>query len=354
MFNKLFPNGLPMHPLEAIKASKLPVLLYGMGDGAEKMMAVCNEYGIKVSGVFASDGFRSGKTFLAYNVLTVSDLPEIYPQGFVALVCFGCKACDMRMYIGKVRRAGGIVYMPHLPLFGGELFTYDTVEKHNDEIKKAYGLLCDEGSKNLFLDVLRYCLTWDPDYLFMGETNSYVFPSFFDDKVISSAIDGGAYRGDTVLSLCDAFPSIERMYAFEPDAANFAKLKNTTVPNVRIDFLPLGLHEKNGILSFAALKNRGSHFADGGIDVPVTSVDEAVGEKIDLIKLDVEGCEAAAIKGALKTIKSNKPCLYVSLYHKTNDLFELILLINEIDPSYRFSLLRADVCPAWDIILLAK
>jgi len=354
MFKKLFPNGLPIHPLEAIKASKLPVLLYGMGDGAEKMMSVCNEYGIKVSGVFASDGFRSGKTFLGFKVLTVSDLPALYPDGFIALVCFGCKSSDMRSYIGRVRRAGGRVYMPHLPLFGGELFTTDTVVRHNAEIKKAYELLGDEGSKALYLDIFRYCLTWDPDYLFMGKTNSQLYPNFFADRNICNAVDGGAYRGDTVISICKDFPTIKKMYAFEPDQANFSKLVKTNVPNVELCFFPLGLHEKSGTLSFASLRNRGSHFAEGGVQVPITSIDEVIDEKIDLIKLDVEGCEAAALNGAMKTLLSYSPCLYVSLYHKTNDIFDLILHVNSIDPNYTLALIRADVCPAWDIILLAK
>lgn len=354
MLDKIFPEGLPQSPIEAIKDANLPVYLYGMGNGAEKMMDVCSKYGIKVEGVFASDGFRAGKTFLGFTVMSLSDVAKKHTCGFIALVCFGCKASDMRSYLGKVRRAGGKVYMPHLPLFGGELFTSEHYLDCIDKIGRAFDLLCDEGSRRLFKDILIYCLTWDPEVLFLGETNSLIYPQFFYENSIETIIDGGAYRGDTVLSLSNDFPSIKRIHAFEPDSSNFSKLIDVKCNNVEIKCYPLGLYEKESTLRFAALKNRGSHFCDEGVDVKVTSVDCAVNEKIDLIKLDVEGCEASAIRGAVNTIKCYSPALYISLYHKTDDIFEIILQLHEIYPDYVFSIFRADVCPAWDIILLAK
>ena len=354
MYDKIFPEGLPVSPIKQIKSLNLPVYLYGMGNGAEKMYIVCEDHGIKLSGVFASDGFKAGKQFLGFAVKSLSEVAADNPNGFVALVCFGCKTPDMRTYLGKVRKAGGKVFMPHLPLFGGDLFTSEHYVSNYDKIEKAYYLLSDDKSKALYKDILKYCLTWDPEVLFLGETNSYAFPDFFSDKKIVTAIDGGAYRGDTALSLSRDLPTIKSILAFEPDSANFAKLKEVRIVGVDITCLDEGLYEKNDVLHFAALKNRGSHFCDEGIEVKVTSVDCAVSEKIDLIKLDVEGCEYSAIIGAKNTILRDKPALYVSLYHKTDDIYEIPLLINELCPGYQFAMFRADVCPAWDIILLAK
>jgi len=116
-------NKFTYTPIEKIRGSHLPVLLYGMGNGAEKMYKICVENNIIPDGVFASDGFKSGKTFLGYTVVPASELKDLYPKGFIALVCFGCNSADMRMYIGRVKRLGGLVLMPHLPLFGGEFLT---------------------------------------------------------------------------------------------------------------------------------------------------------------------------------------------------------------------------------------
>ena len=60
MYDKIFQEGLPVSPIKQIKSLNLPVYLYGMGNGAEKMYIVCEDHGIKLSGVFASDGFKAG------------------------------------------------------------------------------------------------------------------------------------------------------------------------------------------------------------------------------------------------------------------------------------------------------
>ena len=56
---------------------------------------------------------------------------------------------------------------------------------------------------------------------------------------------------------------------------------------------------------------------------------------MDYIKLDVEGSELAALKGASATIRKFSPKLGVSLYHRPNDIFELPLYIKENHPNYK-------------------
>jgi hypothetical protein len=59
-------------------------------------------------------------------------------------------------------------------------------------------------------------------------------------------------------------------------------------------------------------------------------------QKIDLIKMDIEGAEIDTLLGLAETIKSNKPFLAISTYHKPADLWEIPLLIAEISKSYEF------------------
>jgi hypothetical protein len=67
--------------------------------------------------------------------------------------------------------------------------------------------------------------------------------------------------------------------------------------------------------------------------VPLRSIDSLVNagqiEKIDFIKLDVEGAEMDKLRGAQQSIERFKPKLAISLYHKPDDLFEIILHIKE-------------------------
>ena len=58
-------------------------------------------------------------------------------------------------------------------------------------------------------------------------------------------------------------------------------------------------------------------------------------EKVDFIKLDVEGCELAALMGSFETILKHKPKLAICIYHKTQDLWEIPEYIKSIMPKYK-------------------
>ena len=77
------PDGI-----EYLRTSGKKVLLYGMGNGAEKAHALLNSQGIEVSGVFASDGFVRGHSFMGYPVLSMSAAEEIYGD-YIAVLSFG-------------------------------------------------------------------------------------------------------------------------------------------------------------------------------------------------------------------------------------------------------------------------
>ena len=53
---------------------KKPIVIYGMGNGADKIINTIEEYGGKVSDVFASDEFVRGHAFRGFKVLKYSDI----------------------------------------------------------------------------------------------------------------------------------------------------------------------------------------------------------------------------------------------------------------------------------------
>ena len=79
------------------------------------------------------------------------------------------------------------------------------------------------------------------------------------------------------------------------------------------------------------------------------SVDSILGgKKATLIKYDVEGSEEQALLGSAETIKKYKPRLIVSLYHRTEDMVKLPLLVHKLNPSYKMYLRHHPYIPAWD------
>jgi len=61
-------------------------------------------------------------------------------------------------------------------------------------------------------------------------------------------------------------------------------------------------------------------------------------EPVTYIKMDIEGAELNALKGAANTIKKNKPRLAICVYHKPEDILEIPVFLSELVPSYQFYL----------------
>jgi len=93
------------------------------------------------------------------------------------------------------------------------------------------------------------------------------------------------------------------------------------------------------IVDDAIEMNHGSNVSKGDTYIDTVSIDERfISEKVSFIKMDIEGAETEAIRGAMNIIKRDKPKLAISIYHKKEDIYEIPLLINEICPEYKFYL----------------
>ena len=54
--------------------SKKPIVIYGMGNGAEKIISILKEYDTEINDIFASDEFVRGHSFLGHRVLKYSEV----------------------------------------------------------------------------------------------------------------------------------------------------------------------------------------------------------------------------------------------------------------------------------------
>lgn len=172
--------------------------------------------------------------------------------------------------------------------------------------------------------------------------------SFLSDKITSqikgeSVIDGGGYIGDSALVFCEFNPS--KVYSFEPVNSLHENLKETLNLNdveKLVEPIKLGLsNEKKKVKIFGTNSAASLHTKNGAEsqEINTTTIDEFVKEKnikVGLIKLDVEGSELEAVKGALETIKKDKPILLISVYHRPEDFFFIKPLIDSLNVGYRF------------------
>ncbi|MBR6745703.1 MAG: FkbM family methyltransferase, partial [Clostridia bacterium] len=61
-----------------LKETELPIVMYGMGNGADKILDVLDALGIEVADFFASDGFVRGHSFHGKRVLSFSEIKQKY------------------------------------------------------------------------------------------------------------------------------------------------------------------------------------------------------------------------------------------------------------------------------------
>lgn len=86
---------------ERLKNCGKPVVLYGMGDGADKVLAAFDRYGIKASAVIASDDFVRGQEFHDFTVKKLSDVETEFGDIIIAL-CFASQLPDVMEHITKI------------------------------------------------------------------------------------------------------------------------------------------------------------------------------------------------------------------------------------------------------------
>lgn len=118
------------------------------------------------------------------------------------------------------------------------------------------------------------------------------------------ACDIGAHIGTCTEALVTKFG---RVWAFEPQAENFACLKANIGDRAMLENVALGSAEDSCEMVLAPGANSGMWHAKPGLDVDVETLDNYMLSDVDLIKIDTEGFEGQVIRGAIETIAASKP-----------------------------------------------
>jgi len=324
--------------------------MYGMGNGADKILAVLSSYGIEVSDFFASDGFVRGHSFHGKTVLSYSQVKEKYDE-FIVLLSFASSRPEVIELIKSVASEYEL-YAPDVPVSGDTLFTLDFYNQNKDKFDLVRSLLADERSKEVYDKVIEYKITGSLAPLFDSECDpDEPMRDILSVNNYKVVCDLGAYNGDTAREILSLNADIEKVYALEPDRRTFKKLSAYADIEPRVIPLNLGAWDKAETLSFSDQGNRNSGVGMGKGTADLAPLDSLVNEKVDYIKYDVEGSEKEAINGAKGIILRDKPEMLVSLYHRSEDLFALPLQIHALRPDYRMYLRRFPYIPAWDLNL---
>lgn len=333
---------------EVLKTEELPIVLYGMGNGADMIIEELERIGVFFADTFASDGFVRGQLFHGKTVLTLSQAEEKYGE-FVILMTFAVRDEKTLSFVKELSKKHRL-YSPTVPIAGKGLFNLEYIKENEKRFDNAFSLLADEKSKKTFLDVLNFKISGKTEYLFDCQSEKdEVYKNILKLSKDETIADLGAYDGDTIREFL-AFTKNEykHIFAFEPDEKNFKKLKTKTEGLCNLSLFNLGAWNKTETLLFEKKAGRNSHKSETGIPVNFDSVDNVVKIPLSFIKMDIEGAELKALDGAKETIKNYKPKLYICAYHRNEDFFALPEKILSIRPDYKIYLRHHPYVPAWE------
>lgn len=279
--------------------------------------------------------------------------------------------CDMVIMSTKVNvsNAMHILRIYDYNVLEQTIFLYKYYRFANETFEKALNIFERQEDKNL------YKLLFDvrlglKDKSLISEYYNATFPSSLNfsvisrqylDKVNKNAVktifDIGFCNGLNAVAYNKFLPNLERIYAFEAlyDECRVDLIEEFFEDLKKVEIINKAVGNKKGEIKFLYSLDGNMEAAfskdistkirniDGWneMTVPMIDLDSFVEErkiKPDLIKMDIEGAEMSALKGAMKTIKKSKPQLAISIYHSNKDFVEIPVYLKENLENYSFKL----------------
>lgn len=209
--------------------------------------------------------------------------------------------------------------------------------EHQALYQQVYDRLADETSKQHFAKVVAFRLNLDLEQMrgFSLAIDRQYFEAFLPLTPNGVFVDGGGYDGQTTRQFAAWNPTYRRIHYFEPLPA-MMKASRVNLASLRdVNFAQKGLFSHNDRLRFETGSGPASSLSPTGqIEIEVVSLDDEVQEPITFLKLDIEGAECEALRGAAAHIKRDSPTLAVCIYHDQRDFWRVPQRVLEINDDY--------------------
>ena len=226
------------------------------------------------------------------------------------------------------------------------------LQQNRAAIEQLWQALEDVESRLVLASIVRQRVTGELGYLRVSQYAEYCHPSVKAEPG-ETVIDAGAFNGATSASFARRVGRRGLVYAFEPGAENRRLIRRRLwLPwnwRLRIEIVPQAISDAVGHGYFEAGRGGSGTLRDAAGELveqtQLTTLDHFASTRgrVDLISLDIEGAEPAALAGAETLIREQRPKLQVSVYHALSHLLDIPLMLREKYPDYALFLGHHDV-----------
>ncbi|MBB4314421.1 FkbM family methyltransferase [Roseospira marina] len=230
-------------------------------------------------------------------------------------------------------------------------------------IKALRSLLKDPKSQMLLNRIIRFRSNFHHMNYVESDNEVEYFPSdvpFHNENIPLIFADCGAFRGETVAAALENWKGPKQaVCCFEANRFERENLEAcltehaSKTPETHFYLCPMATWSSNTTLTFDGSMGMGSSVvpgaegAEGGasaaeptasptqIRVPAMPLDAVFQDTPPtMIKMDIEGAEIEALKGASSIISETAPILAICLYHEPEHLWEIPILIHSMQKNY--------------------
>jgi FkbM family methyltransferase len=274
------------------------------------------------------DDFTTATTFSGLPVLRTSDVRKdalvvatTIGRPLTAakhLDAAGLRNCD---YFTFHRHCG--VELPFARFWTG--FGADA-EAHGAELALVRERLKDSTSLALFDSLVNFRLSANP--AFIADFRENQAQQYFEDFLQlnpdgESFADIGSFDGRTSTDFIARCPGFKSLHIFEPDPQNLQVIQSRFKGDARVTCHALGLGEVARTVRFSSSGSTSSISADGEHEIQVQRLDSIELADVTFLKMDIEGAELDALRGARETIRRHHPRMAICVYHEPGDLWQI-------------------------------
>lgn len=334
-------------------------VLYGAGTLGRRAAKLLRESGTTPLAMVDSNPDRWGSRAEGLQVLSPRTAAERFGSDAVFFVTIWNDFHWFHDTCRKLTGAGCTLVSSYAPIFWsfGDRFMElrllneppHRLYQDKSHVLDAEAIWADEESSATYRANIIWRALGDPSQLpYPAPVNTYFPQDVF--RVLSNevVVDCGAFDGDTLRMLLACTQEFQSFHAIEADAVSLGKLRSCVeaLPlevkkNVRLHDCAVGAERCK--LHFAMSGALTAKLDDVGVEVDCIPLDELFADTpVSLIKMDIEGAEYDALRGAENIIRRDRPVLAICVYHTQADIWRIPLWVRSLDADYSFYLRSYD------------